>query len=252
MRRRRGFTLVELLVVIGIIVLLIGILLPLMGSAREQARGVKCQNNIHQLWQGFLAFAAAHDNHLPGGYYDAGNADPDKRDWMLGAQVTNRSMAPQAGTIFRYVGHNNEIYRCPSLELAEAGAGGPGGGSNGRFDYSCFLYTTGCRLDRLPLRATVTNTTTKETIDLAAPVLVEEEAAHMNSGHQTEANHSNSDSLADHHRGGSYYGSTDGAVQWITTPWIHAQANDWSAQSVRRKPVVLGTTNITWGWYEKQ
>ncbi len=49
-RRAAGFTLVELLVVIGVVALLVAILIPSLGRSRALARAAVCRSNLHQLW----------------------------------------------------------------------------------------------------------------------------------------------------------------------------------------------------------
>jgi prepilin-type N-terminal cleavage/methylation domain-containing protein len=68
--KRQGFTLVELLVVIGIIALLIGILLPTLSRAREAAKRAVCLSNIRELGNALRLYSAQFKDQIPIGYMD--------------------------------------------------------------------------------------------------------------------------------------------------------------------------------------
>src|SRR5438552_1251232 len=78
----RAFTLVELLVVIGIIAILIGFLLPALNKARRAANTTQCAANMHQIAIGMINYITNHKGILPPAMVTksstdgAGNSDP--------------------------------------------------------------------------------------------------------------------------------------------------------------------------------
>ena len=73
--RARGFTLVELLVVVAVLAILTGVLLPALAQARETARRASCQNNLRQLGLVNKMFAAEHSGKWPHASIDHGGND---------------------------------------------------------------------------------------------------------------------------------------------------------------------------------
>lgn len=63
--KKRAFTLVELLAVIAVIALLLGVSLPALQKAKEQARQVYCKNNLRQMVSAAHVYTANHDDYYP-------------------------------------------------------------------------------------------------------------------------------------------------------------------------------------------
>jgi prepilin-type N-terminal cleavage/methylation domain-containing protein len=91
--RRYGFTLVELLVVIGIIAVLIGILLPALRKTRQAAQAVACQSNLRQIGLGIRLYTENNEGVLPACGDDGDTFSPilmpDKMGWASDALWMN-------------------------------------------------------------------------------------------------------------------------------------------------------------------
>jgi prepilin-type N-terminal cleavage/methylation domain-containing protein len=113
---RRGFTLIEILVVVAIIALLISVLLPSLKRARDQAKLVACKSNLHMLTVAFMAYSTETRGYLPGCSEDPG------ADWLGGSNVggTRKGRQPEDGGIYRYMGASRDSYMCPSDDVPRA------------------------------------------------------------------------------------------------------------------------------------
>jgi prepilin-type N-terminal cleavage/methylation domain-containing protein/prepilin-type processing-associated H-X9-DG protein len=142
-RRRDGFTLVELLVVIGIIAVLISVLLPALNKARASAQTVQCLSNVRQLAIASTIFANEHKGYMQTVTSDQpGNSvirqrDPSRTKWSY--RSDNNLLQDVYSALLRYLGARGDVtfqteaegktkvFRCPSDPWLDFGPEGQNG-----------------------------------------------------------------------------------------------------------------------------
>ncbi|MFH1708274.1 MAG: type II secretion system protein [Planctomycetota bacterium] len=92
---RRGFTLIEVLIVAAIICLLAGLLFPVLGGARERGRRLNCASNLHQIYLALQTYATANRDTFPC------INDNNNGSWVLGLLFPKNVTDPN-------------LFRCPS------------------------------------------------------------------------------------------------------------------------------------------
>jgi prepilin-type N-terminal cleavage/methylation domain-containing protein/prepilin-type processing-associated H-X9-DG protein len=110
-RSARAFTLVELLVVIGIIALLVAILLPALNKAREESNSIKCMSNLRMIGQAVIIYESTYNDWLPAGFTGNGTGDTH---W----DATLQQLMGRSGSISNVgsasAGMLGQAFTCPS------------------------------------------------------------------------------------------------------------------------------------------
>jgi prepilin-type N-terminal cleavage/methylation domain-containing protein len=151
---RRAFTLIELLVVIAIIALLVAILLPALGSAREQARLTQCVINTRSFSLAANLYANDYKETL---WESTRRITPPNADFTVWARLPREDNPIQAGPglVYKYMDDVEKVGECPTNRRRNAdgrdtragNAANPWGSQSGiDFDYTFITRMQGARL----------------------------------------------------------------------------------------------------------
>lgn len=117
MRRQRAFTLVELLVVIGVIAVLIAILLPTLGRVRKQAQATACLSNLRQMGTAWVMYTADSKGRPHPSVSATRHAPPQgQQGWFINPPTSSTGGGLPSYFLQQYIGTAPQLYNCPSVE----------------------------------------------------------------------------------------------------------------------------------------
>lgn len=131
MKKKTGFTLVELLVVVAIIAVLVSILLPALNTARRMAKTIACKTNLRQLGVAMLSYCYDNNDYFTYHEHDGSDSQPYGVAWWhkldIGHYAPTNLPSNAANTTRKYTVGKRSLYICPEGTLKFDGLGGTGG-----------------------------------------------------------------------------------------------------------------------------
>ena len=113
---RRGLTLIELLIVVGVISLLMALSVPALVRVRRQAQNTVCTQNLKTLSLAWLLYKDDNDDRLVGGQVGKVAYDWVQGPTGVGAVIDRKKEGIRQGALFQYTGRSIGVYRCPADE----------------------------------------------------------------------------------------------------------------------------------------
>lgn len=213
-----GFTLVELLVVIGIIAVLIGIMLPTLGKAREQGRALVCRSNMRQVAQALLAYSIE-NRKLPGTYYQ-GTLAKDSFGRSLNLDWCGRNNANfnpsvnkhplEVSVLRRHLASSDAVLGCPTASRV-----------NRYFDYTMVIRLAGAKTN-LPWRVSYpvkpSNSDSPREYFSGIPMLIEEHEVFYNTTAYDDGSFAGRDQFSHRHNGACNIAFLDASVDSFKSP----------------------------------